>query len=156
MIEPTAEDTPVAPLTVGRYVLIDKLGEGGMGSVHLARRADGQFEQQVAVKLLKQGVQGTEGRRRFLQERQILARLQHPGIARLLDGGVTDDGTPYFVMELVEGRPVTAYCDENRLPVTARLRVFLEICEAARTRTVTSSSTATSSRPTSWWTPRGT
>jgi eukaryotic-like serine/threonine-protein kinase len=132
MIEPTPEDAPAAPLAIGPYLLVDKLGDGGMGSVHLARRADGQFEQRVAVKLLKQGVQGTEGRRRFLQERQILARLQHPGIARLLDGGVTDDGTPFFVMELVEGRPVTTYCDENHLSIASRLTVFLEICEAAQ------------------------
>ncbi len=132
MIEPLPEDAPPAPLAVGRYVLVDKLGEGGMGSVHLARRADGQFEHQVAVKLLKQGLHGADGRRRFLQERQILARLQHPGIARLLDGGVMDDGTPFFVMELVQGRPVTTYCEENRLSVESRLRVFLEICEAAQ------------------------
>jgi serine/threonine-protein kinase len=132
MIEPATEEASVVPLTVGRYLLLGKLGEGGMASVHLARRSDGQFEQQVAVKLLKQGVYGEEGRRRFLQERQILARLQHPGIARLLDGGVTDDGTPFFVMERVEGLPVTAYCDENRLSVESRLRVFLEICEAAQ------------------------
>jgi serine/threonine-protein kinase len=132
MIEPAAEDAPVVPLAVGRYLLVEKLGEGGMGSVHLARRADGEFEQQVAVKLLKQGVHGAEGRRRFLQERQILARLQHPGIARLIDGGVTDDGTPFFVMERVLGQPVTVHCSENGLSVEARLRVFLEICEAAQ------------------------
>lgn len=118
--------------SVGAYRLLGPLGEGGMGLVYLAERKDGQFEHQVAVKVLRQGLQGEEAGRRFLQERRILARLQHPGIARLLDGGVTPDGSPFFVMERVEGRPVTAYCDERRLGIDARLRVFLEICEAVQ------------------------
>jgi len=117
---------------VGAYRLRDELGEGGMGVVYLAERADGQFEQRVAVKLLRQGLQGEEARRRFLQERQILARLEHPAIARLLDGGVTEDGTPFFVMELVEGKPVTPEADERRWGIEQRLRVFLEICDAVQ------------------------
>jgi serine/threonine-protein kinase len=117
---------------VGAYRLLDELGEGGMGTVYLAERADGQFEQQVAVKLLKHGLHGEEARRRFLQERQILARLQHDSIARLLDGGLTEDGTPFFVMERVEGKPITIYCDEQRLGIEARLHVFLEVCDAAQ------------------------
>jgi serine/threonine-protein kinase len=103
-----------------------------MGTVYLAERVDGQFEQQVAIKLLKQGLPGEDARRRFLQERQILARLEHPGIARLLDGGVTAEGTPFFVMEHVEGRPVTAYCNEQNFGIEQRLRVFLEICDAVQ------------------------
>jgi tetratricopeptide (TPR) repeat protein/tRNA A-37 threonylcarbamoyl transferase component Bud32 len=118
--------------TFGAYRLLHELGEGGMGTVYLAERIDGHFEQQVAVKVLKQGVASAEALRRFLQERQILARLQHPGIARLLDGGVTTEGTPYFVMERVEGRPLTTYCDQERLGVDGRLRVFLAVCDAVR------------------------
>jgi serine/threonine-protein kinase len=117
---------------VGTYRLLDELGEGGMGTVHLAERADGQFEQKVAIKLLRHGLESREARRRFLQERQILARLQHPAIARLLDGGVTEQGVPFFVMELVEGQPVTTYCEERRLGIESRLRVFLEVCDAAQ------------------------
>ena len=117
---------------VGAYRLVRRLGEGGMGLVYLSEREDGQFEQQVAIKLMKQGLHGEEARRRFLQERQILARLQHPSIARLLDGGVTDDGIPFFVMELVDGRPVAEFCDGERLGIDDRLRVFLQICGAVQ------------------------
>src|SRR3954453_23963770 len=88
---------------VGNYELIRELGRGGMGSVWLARRADEQFEKVAAIKLLKRGTDTDEVVRRFQAERQILARLEHPNIARLLDGGVTDEGLPYFVMEYVEG-----------------------------------------------------
>src|SRR5438309_7037616 len=100
---------------VGPYRLVRELGEGGMGIVYLAERVDGHFDQEVAVKLAKQSMFTEEARRRFVQERQILASLDHPSIARLLDGGVTSDGIPYFVMERVDGRPVTAYCDERKL-----------------------------------------
>jgi eukaryotic-like serine/threonine-protein kinase len=117
---------------VDRYRLLSQLGEGGMGIVCLAERIDGQFEQQVAIKLAKQGLSSEEARRRFLQERQILARLDHPAIARLLDGGVTDEGVPYFVMERVEGQPVTTSCATRLLPIDARLRLFLEICGAVQ------------------------
>jgi serine/threonine protein kinase/TolB-like protein/thioredoxin-like negative regulator of GroEL len=117
---------------VGVYRLVAELGEGGMGTVHLAERVDGHFEQRVAIKLLKQGLADEDAKRRFLQERQILARLDHPGIARLIDGGVTAEGTPFFVMERVEGRPVTAYCDEQGFGIEQRLRVFLEICDAVQ------------------------
>jgi eukaryotic-like serine/threonine-protein kinase len=117
---------------VGPYRLLAELGEGGMGVVYLADRVDGQFEQQVAVKLVKHGLVSEEARRRFLRERQILARLQHPAIARLLDGGVTAEGTPFFVMERVEGRPVTSYCTEHALKTDDRLRIFLQICEAVQ------------------------
>jgi eukaryotic-like serine/threonine-protein kinase len=122
----------VGERTVGAYRLGRLLGEGGMGVVYLAERVDGQFDQQVAIKILKHGVPGLDAERRFRQERQILAHLQHPGIARLLDGGVTGDGSPFFVMERVEGTPITEYCDARRLGVEQRLRVFLEVCEAVQ------------------------
>jgi serine/threonine-protein kinase len=127
---PGREPAPTSPHAFGAYRLLGELGEGGMGTVYLAERMDGHFEQQVAVKVLKQGVPSAEALRRFLQERQILARLQHPGIARLLDGGVTTEGTPYFVMERVQGRPLTEYCDQERLGIDERLRVFLSVCDA--------------------------
>lgn len=117
---------------IGAYALVRELGRGGMGAVWLARRADEQFEKVVAIKLLKRGTDTDEVLRRFQVERQILAALEHPNIARLLDGGVTDDGLPYFVMEYVEGRPVTDFCDENALSIEERLRLFLKICGAAQ------------------------
>lgn len=116
--------------TVGAYRLVRPLGGGGMGMVFLAERDDRQFQKEVALKLLRTGVASSEGRQRFLRERQILARLEHPGIARLLDGGVMEDGTPYYVMEYVEGLPIDRFCDEHRLPVSDRLELFLSVCEA--------------------------
>jgi serine/threonine-protein kinase len=113
---------------IGPYRLLEELGRGGMGTVWLAERADGQFEQQVALKLIKRGMDSEEVESRFLRERQILARLEHPGIARLLDGGVSADGRPYFVMELVRGSPITEYCDANQLPIEDRLRLFAATC----------------------------
>ncbi|NIR60341.1 MAG: serine/threonine protein kinase, partial [Gammaproteobacteria bacterium] len=103
-----------------------------MGVVYLAERADGQFEQRVALKLIKRGIDTDEIIERFLQERQILARLDHPNIARLLDGGVTETGQPYFAMEYIAGVPLTAYCDEHRLDVEARLRLFEHVGEAVQ------------------------
>jgi len=117
---------------VGPYRLVRELGAGGMAVVWLAEREDGQFQQQAAIKFVKQGLRSREAQRRFLQERQILARLQHPAIARLLDGGVTAEGTPYFVMERVEGVPVTAHCRDRGLDSNGRLGVFLQICDAVQ------------------------
>ncbi len=117
---------------VGPYRILHELARGGMGAVYLAERADGQFEQRVALKLIKRGMDSDEIHRRFLAERQILARLSHPHIARLLDGGVSDDGQPYFAMEYVEGIPLTAYCDERRLGIDERLRLFADVCQAVR------------------------
>ena len=115
-------DAPEA--LIGRYRLIEEIGRGGMGRVWLASRADGQFDQKVALKLVKRGMDTDEILARFLRERQILARLEHPNIARLLDGGVSEDGRPYFVMEHIVGRPITEYCDERRLSIDDRLRLF--------------------------------
>jgi serine/threonine-protein kinase len=117
---------------MGPYRLIREIGHGGMGRVFLADRADGQFEQQVALKLVRSGPFGGEIHQRFLRERQILARLQHPNIARLLDGGVTPDGRPYFAMEYVNGEPITSYCDARSLDIKSRLALFVAVCDAVQ------------------------
>jgi serine/threonine-protein kinase len=115
---------------IGPYRILREIGRGGMGAVYLAERADGQFDQKVALKLIKRGMDSDQIVGRFRRERQILARLQHPNIARLLDGGVSDDGQPYFAMEQVEGEPIDAYCDRRRLTVDQRLALFLDVCRA--------------------------
>ena len=115
---------------VGRYRLLEQIARGGMGTVWLAGRADGQYEQRVALKLIKRGMDTDEIIGRFLRERQILARMQHPHIARLLDGGVSDDGRPYFAMEHVVGLPITQYCRENALTMHGRLTLFETVCQA--------------------------
>ncbi len=126
----TAGPQPEYGEPVGPYRIVEALGQGGMGTVYLAERADGQFEQRVALKLIRPGMDRREILRRFLQERQILARLQHPNIARLLDGGMTDEGQPYFAMEFVEGQPITMYCDAHQLTIDERLRLFLSVAGA--------------------------
>ena len=115
---------------LGAYRLVKRIGVGGMGSVFLAQRADGSFKRDVALKVVKKGMDTESVVRRFQQERDILARLDHPNIATLLDGGVTDDGRPYFVMEHVDGIPITRYCDEHRLGIRQRLRLFQLVCGA--------------------------
>ncbi|HET7276311.1 MAG TPA: serine/threonine-protein kinase [Longimicrobiaceae bacterium] len=117
---------------VGRYRLVRKIARGGMGTVYLAERADGEFEQRVALKLLRRGLDTDDILARFVAERQILASLDHPSIARLLDGGATEDGRPYLVMEYVEGEPITEYCDRERLRVDERLQLFLTVADAVR------------------------
>jgi serine/threonine protein kinase/Tfp pilus assembly protein PilF len=117
---------------IGPYLLLEKKGEGGMGAVFLAKRADESFDKQVAIKLLKRSWAGSEEIRRFRVERQILADLEHPHIAKLLDGGSTAEGQPYLVMELVEGEPIDEYCERHALDVDARLRLFLEVCAAVQ------------------------
>lgn len=117
---------------IGAYRLIEMIGEGGMGAVYRAVRADDQFEKQVAIKLIAGSLPGSISFTRFKAERQILANLEHPNIARLLDGGTTDEGLPYFVMELVEGKPIDEYCDSRRLSIGERLRLFLTVCSAVQ------------------------
>src|SRR5690606_33623906 len=117
---------------VGAYRLLHEIGRGGMGSVYLAERMDGQFEQRVAVKLLRRGLDTDDVLRRFLAERQILASLSHPQIAHLLDGGATPDGRPYLVMEYVEGEPIDVYCDARRLTIVERLARFLGVARAVQ------------------------
>jgi non-specific serine/threonine protein kinase/serine/threonine-protein kinase len=112
----------------GRYKLISLIGEGGMGEVYLAE--DNEIGRRVAVKLVKSGMKSKILLRRFHTERQILANLQHPNIARLLDGGTTDDGLPYLVMEYVKGQPIDQYADEHKLSTTARLELFRTVCSA--------------------------
>jgi Tol biopolymer transport system component/serine/threonine protein kinase len=116
----------------GPYRLVRELGHGGMGLVYLAERADGQFQQRVALKLIKRGMDSDDILHRFLAERQVLASLNHPHIARLLDGGVTADGQPWFAMEYVEGVPLSRYCDERSLGIEARLAIFGKICKAVQ------------------------
>jgi eukaryotic-like serine/threonine-protein kinase len=118
--------------TVGPYRIIRAIGEGGMGVVHLAERADGQFQQLVALKVIKRGMDSNEILARFRTERQILARLQHPNVARLLDGGVIDDGRPWFAMEFIQGKPIDEYCDAHRLTTDLRLDLFATVCEAVQ------------------------
>jgi tetratricopeptide (TPR) repeat protein len=117
---------------IGPYVLDGLLGRGGMGVVYLAHRADGEFEQKVAIKLIDLPLATTTFRERFRQERQILAALQHPYIARLLDGGVTANGDPYLVMEFVDGIPIHRYCERENLTLRQRLKLFLQVVEAVQ------------------------
>jgi serine/threonine-protein kinase len=118
---------------VGPYRLLHELGHGGMGTVFLAERADHQFEKQVALKLIRGWHVGNERLvRRFLEERQILAALDHPGIARLLDGGVTLDGLPWFALEYVEGVPIDRHCSTHGLAIESRLELFCRVCDAVQ------------------------
>lgn len=115
---------------LGAYRIERKIGEGGMGTVYLAVRADQEYEQRVAVKVFGYSPHRADLLRRFPAERQILASLEHPGIARLLDGGTTEGGLPYLVMEYIDGLPIDRYCEENRLTVEQRIDLFLEVCAA--------------------------
>ena len=115
---------------IGPYEILREIGRGGMGTVFLAVRADDQYRKEVAIKIVNRGMDTDTILRRFVMERQILANLEHPNIARLLDGGTTLDGLPYFVMEYVEGQPITEYCDARRLTTTQRLELFRQVCGA--------------------------
>lgn len=117
---------------VGSFRLVRKIGAGGMGSVYEALRDDHAFQQRVAIKFVKPGMGASGILQRFLTERQVLAGLNHPNIARLLDGGTTPDGLPYFVMEYVDGTPIDRYCDEQRLNIAQRLALFRTVCEAVQ------------------------
>ena len=114
----------------GRWRTTGIIGHGGMGTVYSARRDDSAFEKQVAVKVLHEGIASPAMRERFAQERQILATLEHPNIARLLDGGETADGIGYIVLEYVDGKDILSYCDSRALTIPDRLRIFLKVCEA--------------------------
>jgi len=117
---------------VGAYRLIRLLGEGGMGTVYLAQRDDEQFQKQVAIKVIRRGMDTPSAIERFRRERQILAHLEHPHVARLLDGGTTADGRPFLVMELVDGMPLLAWCDSRHASVAERLRLFRQVCAAVQ------------------------
>jgi eukaryotic-like serine/threonine-protein kinase len=147
--KPDSEDSPVLPAptlaervdspaandrligrSVGPYQIIAEIGRGGMGTVYRAVRVDGEFEVAVAIKVVRHGMNSDLVLERFRTERQIQARLGHPNITRLLDGGTTDDGLTYFVMEFIEGYPLTKYCDSRQLSITDRLKLFRKICDA--------------------------
>ena len=115
---------------IGSYQIISELGRGGMGAVYLAARADESFDKQVALKLIKRGMDSDAIIKRFVMERQILANLDHPNIARLIDGGTTEDGLPYFVLEYVEGTTITRYCDQHKLNTIERVKLFRQVCAA--------------------------
>ena len=117
---------------IGPYRVVREIGRGGMGAVYLAERADGEFRQQVAVKVIRQTLGGDEVRRHFKRERQILASLNHPNIARLLDGGVSEDGEPFLAMEYVEGVRIDEYADAHQLSTSARLSLFRQVCAAVQ------------------------
>jgi len=115
---------------IGAYRVIREIGRGGMGAVYLAERADEQYKKQVAIKLIKRGMDTDSVLRHFRNERQILAGFDHPNIARLFDGGTTDDGLPYFVMEYVAGLPINEYCAAHKISLVERLKLFREVCAA--------------------------
>ena len=117
---------------IGAYNVIEEIGQGGLGEVYRAARADGQFERQVAIKMVRGGYDSAAVLDRFRHERQILASLDHPNIARLLDGGTTEEGIPYLVMELIEGTRIDEYCDSHALGVDERLDLFLQVCSAVQ------------------------
>jgi len=116
---------------IGAYRVLRELGHGGMGTVYLAARADDQYQKRVAIKVVR-GLDSDQIVRHFRRERQILAALDHPNIARLLDGGTTEDGLPYFVMERVEGEPIDSFCDGRKLSVQERLKLFQGVCAAVQ------------------------
>ncbi|MGE0882461.1 MAG: protein kinase [Blastocatellales bacterium] len=117
---------------IGPYRIVGEIGQGGMGAVYLAERADDAYEKRVAIKMVWPGGIRSEINRRFNIERRVLAALEHPNIARLLDGGVTEDGWSYVVMEYVDGVPITTYCEQRKLSVAERLRLFQSVCEAVQ------------------------
>ena len=119
-------------LPIGAYALRSEIGRGGMGTVWLAERVDGEFRKTVAIKLINRGMDTDEIVSRFRNEREILAALEHPSIARMLDGGTTADGLPYFVMEYIEGEAITEHCANRQLPLEERLRLFCLVCLAVQ------------------------
>jgi eukaryotic-like serine/threonine-protein kinase len=127
----TQRDTMIGR-RLGSYQIVEQIGEGGMGAVYRAFRADDQYRKQVALKVIRGGEGSGFVVSRFRNERQILASLDHPNIARLLDGGTTEEGAPYFVMELIEGENLVHYCDHHQLPSSERMRLFLQVCAAVQ------------------------
>lgn len=123
---------PYVGKQIGNYIIDGEAGVGGMGVVYSGRRNDKEFEQKVAIKILKHGITSDYLLKRFQIERQTLANLQHPNIARLLDGGRTTDGLPYLVMEFIDGIPITQYCNENELAIQQSLNLFREVCSAVQ------------------------
>jgi serine/threonine protein kinase len=131
MLDDSSGEFPRIP-RVGPYQLERRIGRGGMGSVWLASRFDHEYERKVAVKMVKHGMDTAEILRRFRMERQVLAGLDHPNIARLIDGGSTTEGLPYLVMEYVEGTPIDHYCESRQIPISDRLKLFRHVCAAVQ------------------------
>ncbi|MHC4560211.1 MAG: serine/threonine protein kinase, partial [Planctomycetota bacterium] len=132
--EVTLDDTPLAegPGTViGRYKLLEQVGEGGFGVVYMAEQTK-PINRRVALKIIKLGMDTKSVIARFEAERQVLAMMDHPNIAKVFDAGATDTGRPYFVMELVKGIPITEYCDKNNLDTKQRLGLFVDVCKAVQ------------------------
>jgi serine/threonine protein kinase len=127
---PLSQNPSLAGQTLGAYRLVSPIGHGGMGIVWLAERSDGRFERKAAVKFLSAALIGSGGEERFKREGAILGRLSHPNIAELLDAGVSSAGHPYLIIEYVEGQPIDAYCDERKLDLRARIRLFLDVLGA--------------------------
>src|SRR6266850_7482918 len=123
-----AATPPMEGRRFGAYRILHEIGRGGMGSVYLADRVDETFHKRVAIKIVRPGFVDTEIIGRFRQEREILAALDHPTIARVIDGGSTDDGVPYFVMDYVDGQPIDTWCDQRKADVTRRLELFRAVC----------------------------
>ena len=124
--------SPMEGRRLGAYRITREIGHGGMGSVYLAARADDVFHKEVAIKIVRMGLAHADLLRRFHQEREILASLDHPAIARVIDGGSTEEGLPYLVMDYVDGRPIDAWCDEHGLNVSERLTLFRAVCAAVQ------------------------
>jgi serine/threonine protein kinase len=128
---PPASDLMIG-CRLGDYEIVRQLGRGGMAEVYLGIRADAEYRKQVAIKVLSRRLDNQEIVRRFRKERQTLAALDHPNIVKLLDGGTTDQGLPYLVMDFVEGLPIDEYCDRHKQSTTERLRLFHSVCAAVQ------------------------
>ena len=146
LAEPIREQVGTA---IGPYRLMEQIGEGGFGLVFVAEQ-ERPIRRKVALKIIKPGMDTRDVIARFEAERQALALMDHPNIARVLDAGTTDSGRPYFVMELVRGIPITDYCDQTQLTPRERLGLFVDVCTRCNMPIRRASSTATSSRQTSW------
>src|SRR6185312_11780525 len=129
---PGDENDPWIGRNIGPYQTVSKIGQGGMGTVYRAIRVDDHYLKNLAIKLARSGMATGRYLRRFRSERQIMASLDHPNIARLLDGGTTEEGIPYLVMEYIEGQPIDAYCDSHSLNTVERLKLFCQVCAAVQ------------------------
>src|SRR5947209_7407131 len=126
----TVPDSLGTGVQLGPYRIVQLIAEGGMGAVYQAVRVDDLYRKVVAIKVIRRGVYGEYALKQFDTERQIMAHLDHPNIAKLLDGGTTPDGRPYFVMDFIAGTPLDQYCDKRRLTLQERIQIFLTVCSA--------------------------
>ncbi len=125
-------EDPLVGTLLGPFRVVERIGRGGMGIVYRGQREGADFSQQVAIKLIRRGFDFDDIRARFLRERRILARLSHPNLARFIDGGIANDGRPWFALEFIDGQSITKWCDAHRLDIRARVRLFLEVCSAVQ------------------------